>query len=410
MGGPAVVVRDVSKTFRLYHEKASSLKERIVNRRRAEYEEFWALRNISLEIGLGETAGLVGPNGSGKSTLLKLIGGIIRPTSGRIETYGRIASLLELGAGFHPDLTGRENVYLNASILGLTRKETDRSLDDIVAFSELAPFIDMQVRHYSSGMYIRLGFAVAIHVDPQILLIDEVLSVGDEAFQRKCIDRIRAFQREGRTIVFVTHAADSVREICDSAYFIWKGHMEAEGKPADVIRKYRTKLHGEAHLEAAPGEERGDLRVRIQRVRLTDANGRDQSAFRSGEDLYVTIDVEAPMPIDDLMVGIAIYDERDTLLLGTNTDLEEDPIERLHGRMRVRFRCRGLPLQDGRYSVTVGVTTRDHRHVYHWLERAFHFRCDRTALATGSLFIPVDVSFEQLTDDPPLRGEASIER
>src|SRR5207247_1244757 len=195
----------VSKMFRLYHERAYSLKERIVNLRKPQYEQFWALKDVSLEIGHGETAGLIGPNGSGKTTLLKLVAGIIRPTAGRIETHGRIASLLELGAGFHPDLTGRENVYLNASILGLTRRETDRHFDDIIAFSELAPFIDTQVRHYSSGMYIRLGFAVAIHVDPQILIVDEVLAVGDESFQKKCLDRIRGFQAEGRTIVFVTH-------------------------------------------------------------------------------------------------------------------------------------------------------------------------------------------------------------
>jgi ABC-2 type transport system ATP-binding protein len=206
-----ISVFEVSKTFRLYHERAYSVKERFVNRRKTRFEQFWALRDVSISVDEGDTAGLIGPNGSGKTTLLKLVGGIIRPTSGRIVTRGRIASLLELGAGFHPDLTGRQNVYLNASILGLSKKETDRHFDAIVAFSELEKFIDMQVRHYSSGMYVRLGFAVAVHVDPQILIVDEVLSVGDEAFQRKCLERIRTFQREGITIVFVTHAVDTVR-------------------------------------------------------------------------------------------------------------------------------------------------------------------------------------------------------
>jgi ABC-2 type transport system ATP-binding protein len=246
--GSAIVVSSVSKKFRLYHERPHSLKERVINLRRAEYEEYWALKDVSLEIGRSETVGLIGPNGSGKTTLLKLVAGIIRPTEGRIETYGRIASLLELGAGFHPDLTGRENVYLNASILGLTRKETDRYFDAIVAFAELQPFIDTQVRHYSSGMYVRLGFAVAIHVDPQILIVDEVLAVGDEAFQRKCLERIRAFQAEGRTIVFVTHALGVVTDICSKAYLLYRGDLAAEGDPAEVVAAYRRRV-------APPGVE-----------------------------------------------------------------------------------------------------------------------------------------------------------
>lgn len=391
----AVRVNDVSKTFRLYHERAFSLKERIVNRRRSRYEEFWALREVSLEISRAETAGLIGPNGSGKTTLLKLVAGIIRPNRGRIETRGRIASLLELGAGFHPDLTGRENVYLNASILGLTRRETDRHFDDIVAFSELEPFIDTQVRHYSSGMYVRLGFAVAVHVDPEILIVDEVLAVGDEVFQRKCLDRIRLFQSEGRTIVFVTHAIDVVREICNRAFFLHKGKLEAEGKPADVIRTYRQQVHGEAHIEARPLEERGDRQVRIMGVRLTDAEGQERGVFRAGEDLHVTIDIEAPSPVDEPMVGIAIHDDRDTLILGTNSDLEDVPLGTVHGRARVSFVCRQIPMQGGHYAVTVGVTTRDHRHVYHWQEKAYRFRCDRTTLVGGSLAIPVSIDVER---------------
>jgi ABC-2 type transport system ATP-binding protein len=391
-----ITVEGVSKTFRRYHERAASLKEMIVNRRRAKYELFWALRDVSLEIDSGETVGLIGPNGSGKSTLLKIVAGIIRPSAGRIETRGRIASLLELGAGFHPDLTGRENVYLNASILGLTRKETDRYFDSIVAFSELEPFIDTLVRHYSSGMYVRLGFAVAIHVDPRILIVDEVLSVGDEAFQRKCLDRIRSFQREGRTIVFVTHAVDVVREICSRGYFLWHGELVAQGKPPDVIRAFREHLHGESHEEASPGEERGDMRVRILRVRLANAEGRELGVFKSGDDLHVVMDLESPAPIDDAIAGIVIHDEHDAMVVATNSDIENVPLGTLHGKTRVDFTCKSIPMQDGRYAVTVGVTTRDHRHVYHWQEKAYHFRCDRTSLAAGALDIPVTISVEQL--------------
>jgi ABC-2 type transport system ATP-binding protein len=254
--GAAVRVESVSKEFRLYHDRAMSLKERIVNFRPRKYEQFWALRDVSLEIAHGETAGLIGPNGSGKTTLLKLVAGIIRPTAGRIETYGRIASLLELGAGFHPDLTGRENVYLNASILGLTRKETDKYFDSMVAFSELEPFIDMQVRHYSSGMYVRLGFAVAVHVDPQILIVDEVLAVGDESFQHKCLDRIRAFQAEGRTIVFVTHSLGTVEDVCNRAYLLYRGDLAMHGDPHDVIAEYRRRVsEGEAARADVPAED-----------------------------------------------------------------------------------------------------------------------------------------------------------
>src|SRR2546423_1008226 len=213
----AIEIEDVSKRFRLYHEKFTSLKERAIHFGKVPFEEFWALRDINLVVEEGETVGLLGHNGSGKSTLLKCIGGILQPTSGEIRTAGRLAALLELGAGFHPDLSGRENIFLNASLLGLSKRDTHRRFDEIVAFAELEQFIDNQVKHYSSGMYVRLGFAVAVNMEPDILLVDEVLAVGDELFQRKCIDRVKQFQREGRTIVFVSHAPDLIRQICDSA-------------------------------------------------------------------------------------------------------------------------------------------------------------------------------------------------
>jgi len=210
---PAIEIESVTKRFRLYHEKAPSLKERVIKFGRLPHEDFWALRDVSLAVNAGESLGLLGHNGSGKSTLLKCAAGILRPTSGRITVRGRVAALLELGAGFHPDLTGRENVYLNGSILGFTRSDIDRIFDDIVAFAEIGPFIDNQVKHYSSGMFARLAFAVAVNVEPEILLVDEVLAVGDESFQRKCLARIEDFRKEGRTILLVTHAADLVRRI-----------------------------------------------------------------------------------------------------------------------------------------------------------------------------------------------------
>src|SRR2546426_3245031 len=240
-GAAAITVDGISKRFRLYRERPNSLKERIV-RFRMRADELWALHDVSFEVPAGQTLGLIGPHGSGKTTLLKIIAGILRPTEGRVMTRGRIAELLALAAGFHPELTGRENVYLNASILGLSRRETDRLFDDIIGFAELEDFVDNQVKFYSSGMYVRLGFAVAVHVDPAILLVDEVLAVGDIAFQAKCLERIRAFQQEGRTIVFVTHAPDLVLRICDSAVMLEHGRIRSQGDPTDVVREFRLLM------------------------------------------------------------------------------------------------------------------------------------------------------------------------
>lgn len=230
MAAPDIVHLDgVSKRFVVLRDK--SVKERLLNvsHARAHRQEFWALRDIDLTITSGTTVGLVGHNGSGKSTLLKLVGGILRPTSGSVSRRGRLAALLELGAGFHPDLTGRENVYLNAALLGLSRRETGNAFDQIVDFSGVEDFIDTAVKFYSSGMYVRLAFAVAVHVDPDLLLVDEVLAVGDEAFQLKCIDKIREFQREGRTIVFVSHASKQVEQLCDRVVVLHHGAMIFDG-------------------------------------------------------------------------------------------------------------------------------------------------------------------------------------
>src|SRR5947207_352905 len=238
MKDAAIEVDGIGKRFRRFKERPTSIKAR-VTKFRVRAEEFWALKDVGFDVPEGSTTGLIGPNGSGKSTLLRIVAGILRPTEGQVVTRGRIAALLELGAGFHPELTGRENVFLNASILGLTRKETEAKFDEIVAFAELEDFIDNQVKFYSSGMFVRLGFAVAVHVDPQILLVDEVLAVGDEGFQRKCLDRVRQFQREGRTIMFVTHAADLVRQICDEAVMLDHGRIKAAGHPEEVVRQFR---------------------------------------------------------------------------------------------------------------------------------------------------------------------------
>src|SRR5580698_10420385 len=251
----AVDVKGVSKRFRLAHGRYNSIKERLIHGGRGPTEDFWALRDVAVEVREGETVGILGRNGSGKSTLLKCVCGVMQPTSGEVVVRGKLAGLLELGAGFQLDLTGRENIYLNGSLLGMTKKEVDKVFDDIVDFSELEEFIDGPVKFYSSGMYVRLGFAVAVNVDPDILVIDEVLAVGDERIQRKCIDRVKLFQRQGRTILLVTHSPDQVRSICDRALVLSHGDMVTETLPGEAVRIFREGLLEEEGTLALPEEE-----------------------------------------------------------------------------------------------------------------------------------------------------------
>ena len=233
-----IKVENVYKTFNVYLDKANSLKEKMLFWKRNNKETREVLKNINLEIKQGEAVALIGVNGSGKSTLLKLMTKIIYPNKGKVETYGKLTSLLELGAGFHPDFSGRENIYFNASIFGLTRKEIDKRLNQIIEFSELEQFIDNPVRTYSSGMFMRLAFAVAINVDAEILLVDEILSVGDQHFQEKCLNKMKELKEEGKTMVFVTHSLDSVRQLCNRAVWLHNGEIKQDGEPEEVIEEY----------------------------------------------------------------------------------------------------------------------------------------------------------------------------
>ena len=371
-------VVDVSKRFTLHKEE--SLKERVANFRRSREhrQDFWALRNVDLEVGSASTLGLIGANGSGKSTLLKLIGGILTPTSGYVERRGRLAALLELGAGFHPELTGRENVYLNASILGLSRAQTERYFDDIVDFSGIEPFIDTQVKFYSSGMYVRLAFAVAVHVDPEILLVDEVLAVGDEPFQRKCLDRIKQFQSDGRTIVLVTHSLDQVRQLCDRVVLLDGGRVAVDGTPADAVRHFRDANAAQETLE----QESHEHFMRIENVRVVDDRGRPVSMIESGSPLTVDYDVVAEQPVDDWAAGIALTDGTGLVLHGTNTVLQGMELAPVTGRRTVRFAFDMLPLVEGQYWVTAAV----HPAVgpdYHRVERGASFQVSSRSLDAG---------------------------
>ena len=391
MPQPAIAVEGISKRFRLYHERPTSVKERLLRLRGSRAEDFWALRDVSFEVTEGKTWGLVGANGSGKTTLLKIIGGILRPTEGRVVTQGRIAALLELGAGFHPELTGRENVYLNASILGLSRFETDLYFEDIVAFAELEEFIDSQVKYYSSGMFVRLGFAVAVHVDPSILLIDEVLAVGDEAFQRKCLGRIREIQAEGHTIVFVTHAIQQVQQICDGAVMLDHGQVRAMGEVADVIKEYRLVM-----LRRHIGFARRDLTraADIASVDLLDGRGAPSSIVPPGGQLTVQVDVQANRPVDDPVVSLVIFDGEGQFVFRTGT--ADMRLGRLEGKLRVTFELTSLPLIEGRYSFTVGLHDRSERIVHDWHDQRYVFDVAGGLIEESQIFIPVDTRVERL--------------
>lgn len=356
---PVVVsVEDVSKKFVIRKDK--SLKERVVNasRSRRHREDFWALRDVDLRIHAGSTVGLIGPNGSGKSTLLKTIGGILQPTTGRVRRRGRLAALLELGAGFHPDLTGRENVYLNAAILGLSQAQTAAFFDDIVEFSGIADFIDTQVKFYSSGMYVRLAFAVAVHVDPDVLLVDEVLAVGDEPFQRKCLDRIRTFQSEGRTIVLVTHALDQVVDVCDRAVVLEHGSVAFDGTPADATRHLRGEYvtMDEENLARARQRSSEDgasplTGARVHAVRLLDEHDKPVDRVAPGAPVCFEVDVEVPEATSDLVVGVGLATLAGQGLWGTNTQLMGSRLRAPAGRSLVRIAVEGLNAGPGQYEV-----------------------------------------------------------
>jgi ABC-2 type transport system ATP-binding protein len=395
----AVEINSVSKTFKIYREKYTSVKERMLHFGRVPHEEFQALRNVSLDIEAGTTMGLLGHNGSGRSTLLKCVAGILQPTTGSVHTVGRLAALLELGAGFQPDLTGRENVYLNASILGLKRNDIDKVFDEIVGFAELENFIDTPVKHYSSGMYIRLGFATAVHVDPDILLVDEVLSVGDESFQRKCLDKVRNFQAEGRTIIVVTHAADLVRQMCDRAAALDHGDLVIEGDPNDVIREFRERLMSgvTSASDVAPEMARSELsplwgKVRIEEVAIRYPDP-ERHNVHPEEALIFDVHLDTDGPVSDVVIGIAIYGPMGELIFGTNSHLKGTDLGTIEGKKRVRFDMGSVPLLDGTYGLTVGAHTINGLVYDHW-EQKRRFEVQAGGRDLGLMALPVRVTLE----------------
>src|SRR5450759_18661 len=381
----AIEIQDVSKMFKLYHENVRSLKEKVLFFNKRGYEEFWALKDVNIQVAEGETLGIIGANGSGKSTLLKLMTKILYPTKGKVITNGAIAALLELGAGFQPDLTGRENVYLNASILGFSKKEVDKRFDEIVAFAEMERFIDNHVRNYSSGMYIRLGFAVAINVDPDILIIDEVLAVGDEAFQRKCSERSEQRQDEGKTIIFVTHNVEVCREICSYVIMLDQGDVVREGKPKDVVKYYHEFME-----TGEEGGERGTRQIEVIGVALLNEKDEAVNDFDTGEDMKIRVAYRANEPVSDPVFGFSIDDYRGFTAYGTNTRLKGMDLGTVTGEGFVEFDLKQLPMLEGRYLVSVAIHSRDESTTYHWLDRRYPFDMHSDVSDVGLLYIPTD--------------------
>ncbi len=423
MGSVAVDVRGVSKRFRLYHEKYTSLKEKVIHIGRIPHEDLWALQDVSFDVKEGETVGILGRNGSGKSTLLKCVCGVLQPSSGEVVVRGKLAGLLELGAGFQQELSGRENIYLNGSMLGLSKREVDRMFDDIVEFAELGQFIDNQVKFYSSGMYVRLGFAVAVNVDPDVLVIDEVLAVGDERFQRKCMDRIKQFQKEGRTILFVSHSPDQVRSICDRAVVLSDGQMIGMGPPGEAVRLFRERLleagdvlalrveQLEPPAEASATEDGGapgetaDVQVatghlaggadHVRPIRITEVSASYPEADRRpyllpGETLVVRVGYQVAEPTDNVIFQIDVRSPDGSALFQTDSEILGLQFDAPVGPGAVEFHFEDLPLFDGAYDITVGIRTP--RGMSDWREPACRFEVMNPGRSTGVVALPCRVA------------------
>jgi ABC-type polysaccharide/polyol phosphate transport system ATPase subunit len=397
----AIELTNVSKVYRRYSHRRqfatlkSALLSRSLVRDLNPDETFAAVQGVTVEVPAGQTLGVIGRNGSGKSTLLKLVAGITKPTTGAVRVTGRISALIELGAGFHPEISGRENVFINGIMLGLSRREVQRRFDEIVEFAELSDFIDAPVKTYSSGMYMRLGFAVAIHVDPDVLLVDEVLAVGDEGFTHKCLDKFSEFKRRGKTILLVTHSLGLVERFCDEALWMDAGRKKAIGDPKRVVGAYVTDVERseEAQLASADAKAQeaataispddpasavlpdhpietaeapadmfrategrwGSREIEIADVQLMTEDGTPGHVFHSGAPLTIAIRVRAPLPMEDFVVGIGIFNAEGVCCYGTNTSIEELRSVKLHGDATVTFAIESLDLVEGTYKLDAAI-------------------------------------------------------
>jgi ABC-type polysaccharide/polyol phosphate transport system ATPase subunit len=371
----SIRLEGVTRRFRVYPQEARTLKDVVVARGRTRGTDVWALRDVSLAIEPGESVGLVGRNGSGKTTLLKLVSGIIKPTSGSVAVAGRVGSLLELGAGFHPDFSGRENVYLNGSILGLKRELIRQHMDEIVAFAGLEEFIDLPVRTYSSGMTMRLGFAVAAHLDADVLLLDEVFAVGDEAFQRKCFGKIYEFKQRGGTIVFVSHDAAAVERLCERAVLLRGGRMEFDGPTHEAIVRYHRQLAAEREPDetGAGLREWGSGEARIEAVEVLGPEGEPRLQFASGEPMTLRLRLVAEGRVPPPRLTVELRGESGLLLGALVRDTAELGWPEGGGEVAARLDVDRLPFAEGRFHVRLGLGDETGARLYHQLDRAAWF-------------------------------------
>jgi ABC-type polysaccharide/polyol phosphate transport system ATPase subunit len=400
-----IQVEHLTRVFRVYPQPVRTLKEVFLTRGRLKPTDVVALRDVSLDVHPGEAVGLIGRNGSGKTTLLRHLAGIIKPTSGRVEVGGRVASLLELGAGFQPEFTGRENVYLNGSIYGLKRSYIREQMDEIVAFAELERFIDLPVRTYSSGMYMRLGFAVAAHLSADILLLDEVFAVGDEAFQQKCFGKIFEFKRRGGTIVFVSHDATSVERLCERAVLLVEGAVDFDGPTHDAVSRYHKLLS----IERDPAERKAGLRewgsgeARIAEVELLSGDGDERRQFLAGEPLVVRVRIVAERPLPPPRLLYELRTEAGLLLAAGVQDAGELGWEEEPGERTLRFEVERLPLTDGRFQLRFGLSDQTGDHLYHWLDDAYRFLVYPDGLERGLMRLEGSWSTEEIDHAAEMR-------
>jgi ABC-type polysaccharide/polyol phosphate transport system ATPase subunit len=401
-----IVADRVSRTFRVYPKAQRTLKDLFVSRGKLGAREVQALRDVSLTVEPGEAVGLVGRNGSGKSTLLRLVSGIIRPTGGRIEAGGRVASLLELGAGFHPDFTGRENVYLNGSIHGLSRARVREAMDEIVSFAELEEFIDLPVRTYSSGMYMRLGFSVAAHIESDILLLDEVFAVGDEQFQRKCFGKVAEFKNRGGTIVFVSHDAQAVERLCDRAVLLRQGEVAFDGATQEAIAAYRRLLAADVNPEELEAglREWGTGEARIERAQLLDAAGEERSQFAAGEPVTVRVVVSADAGVRAPTITLEVRDDGGLVLASAERVTSELGWSATAGERELRFHVDRLPFADGRFHLRVALSDPDSGRPLHALDDALRLFVFPAGETTGAVLLEGDWTMEEISPAAPIPG------
>lgn len=381
MSEVVVEAANVSKKFRLYKERNHSLKATVMRGKRAVSEDFWALRDVSFEVYRGETFGLIGENGSGKSTMLKCLTKILRPEVGSVSVSGKVSALLELGAGFHPELSGRENVFLNGAILGLSQGELRRRFDEIVEFAGIQRFIDEPVRNYSSGMYVRLGFSVAINVDPDVLLCDEVLAVGDENFQRKCNEKFAELKRSGKTIILVSHALGSVQTMCDRVAWFDSGRLREIGRPNDVISHYSSAVQVDRTLDEEGHTRWGSGEGKITGAELVDDNGRRSNRVRSGDRVTLRIHFDMQQPLERPIFAVSIKTVEGFVVSAPTSRDSDFAGDRLAGRGVAELTFDPLPLLPGTYDISVTLQDCQFLHAYDVRQDLIRFDVDRGPLS-----------------------------